>query len=117
MHKADPDWSAYLVSTVRDFVVWGMPPVGSIDQAKAEWLIGLLSASKGSKAPRTIVREATEQACEVDDALLAALGRTRRIRVELSRDAEAVPDAEEQGGTSPGSACDMDSTSVNQMAA
>ena len=25
-HKADPDWSAYLISTVRDFVVWGMPP-------------------------------------------------------------------------------------------
>src|SRR5215210_4403266 len=69
--RADPDWSNYLVGTVRDFVVWGLPPAGLVDRDKAEWLVRVLSSGGISKTARLIAREVAREACEVDDALLA----------------------------------------------
>ncbi len=34
VQRADPDWTNYLVGAVRDFVVWGLPPIGSVDRDK-----------------------------------------------------------------------------------
>ena len=62
--RADPDWTNYLVGAVRDFVVWGLAPAGSIDRGKAEWLVTLLSAGGVTKTAKLIAREVAQEACE-----------------------------------------------------
>jgi hypothetical protein len=69
VHKADRAWSAYLIATVRDFAVWGLPPPGRIDRNKAEWLIAALSS--GGPTARLIAREVVREAHHVDEGLLA----------------------------------------------
>jgi hypothetical protein len=113
VHKADPDWTVYLVSTVRDFVVWGMVPVGKVDAAKAEWLA---LASKGSKAARAIAKAVMDNACEVDSAVVAGLGRSRICsgaspEHDTGAEAEAALSDEQVSPSCP------QSGSVNQMAA
>ncbi len=76
--RADPDWSNYLVGTVRDFVVWGLAPVGLIDRDKAEWLGSVLSSGGISKTARMIAREVVREACAVDEVLVAFGGRKPR---------------------------------------
>jgi hypothetical protein len=78
VEKADADWSDYLIRTVRDFVVWGLPPIGAVDREKAEWLIAALSSDGASKTFRQIAREVVRDACEVDALLLAFAGSPRR---------------------------------------
>ena len=34
VEKADREWRSYLIGTVRDFVVWGLSPVGRVSTAK-----------------------------------------------------------------------------------
>jgi hypothetical protein len=80
---ADRDWSDYLVATVRDFVVWGLPPVGVVDHDKAEWLIATLTNGGVTKMGRVIAREVARAAPQVDDAMLAYAGRSKRERVEV----------------------------------
>jgi len=58
IRKADRDWNDYLIEAVRDFVVWGMEPVGSVDDEKAEWLMTAL-AKPVTKAGRSLAREIT----------------------------------------------------------
>ncbi len=36
VERADRDWREYLVPAVAQFVVWGMGPIGRVDQAKAD---------------------------------------------------------------------------------
>jgi hypothetical protein len=36
--RADREWRQYLIATIRDFAIWGSPPVGRIDKEKADWL-------------------------------------------------------------------------------
>lgn len=67
----DRDWSDYLVVAIRDFVVWGTPPVGVVDGGKAEWLLAALSRGGVTKNGRVIAREIARAAPEVDNALLA----------------------------------------------
>jgi len=60
IERADRDWREYLVPAVAQFVVWGMDPVGRIDQAKADWLLEALplaSAKVGSAIIRHVVIE------------------------------------------------------------
>ncbi len=61
VQRTDPDWSNYLIGTVRDFVVWGLPPVGAMDRDKAEWLAALLSDGS-TKTARSIAREVAREA-------------------------------------------------------
>ncbi len=84
--RADPDWANYLVGTVRDFVIWGLPPAGSVDLDKAEWLVRILSSGSTSKTARLIAREVAREAREVDKALLAFTvgGPKRRSHLERS---------------------------------
>src|SRR3989337_4154726 len=42
IERADRDWRRYLVPAVAQFAVWGLEPVGRVDQAKADWLIEAL---------------------------------------------------------------------------
>ena len=54
VEKADREWRSYLIGTVRDFVVWGLTPVGQVDRAKAEWLVVVLSSGVARKTARTL---------------------------------------------------------------
>jgi hypothetical protein len=58
IRKADRDWKDYLVGAVRDFVVFGMEPTGSLDHEKVEWLMGVLSKPT-TKAGHALAREIT----------------------------------------------------------
>jgi hypothetical protein len=79
VERADADWSDYLTVAVRDFVVWGLPPIGVVDRDKAEWLAATLP-SCDSKTARQIAREVAREACDVDEALLKFLGASRPPR-------------------------------------
>ena len=85
---ADPDWRDYLVLMVRDFVVWGLEPVGSVDRAKAEWLVSVLSSGGMTKTARLIAREVVREAWNVDETLaaLAPCSPKRRHRDEEKHD-------------------------------
>jgi len=70
VEKADREWRSYLIATVRDFVVWGLSPVGRVDRQKAEWLVAVLSSGVARKTARTLAREIAREAYQVDEALL-----------------------------------------------
>ena len=70
VEKADREWRSYLIATVRDFVVWGLIPVGQVDRTKAEWLATVLSSGVARKTARTLAREIAREAYQVDEALL-----------------------------------------------
>ena len=100
LQRADPDWRDYLVLIVRDFVVWGMEPVGSVDRTKAEWLVRILSSEEGmTKTARLIAREVVREAWDVDETLAALAPRSPRrrnrddeehdLQIEVSGPAEA----------------------------
>jgi hypothetical protein len=72
--KFDRDWNGYFVSAVRDFVVWGLEPIGQVDRAKAEWLLRVLSNGGITRRGRTIAREVVQDAFEVDALLMAFVG-------------------------------------------
>ena len=86
--RADKGWRAYLVATIRDFVIWGSPPAGRIDRGKAEWLVAALA--HGGPTARVIARSVTREAQQVDDALLELATRpkrkTRAVTVPSERD-------------------------------
>src|SRR5215212_11934647 len=48
IERADREWRSYLIATVRDFVVWGLSPVGRIDRQKAEWLVAVTPARRSA---------------------------------------------------------------------
>ena len=50
------------VANVRDFVVWGLPPIGAVDPEKAEWLVSVLSDRGLTKSGRLIAREVARDA-------------------------------------------------------
>jgi len=61
VERADRDWREYVVPAVAQFVIWGMEPVGRIDQVKAEWLLRVLGDTRrktGSAIIRCVVTEA-----------------------------------------------------------
>jgi hypothetical protein len=70
VEKADREWQSYLIGTVRDFVVWGLSPVGQVDRAKADWLLGVLSSGVARKTARTLAREIASEAYQIDETLL-----------------------------------------------
>jgi hypothetical protein len=84
VEKADREWRSYVIGTVRDFVVWGLTPVGQVDRAKAEWLVGVLSSGVARKTARTLAREIAREAYQVDEALLI-FGAGRRKWQESNR--------------------------------
>ena len=67
VHAADRDWSDYLVGTVRDFVIWGLPPAGVLDRDKAAWLLSAVSDGGLTKNGRAIYREVAREARRIDD--------------------------------------------------
>ena len=79
IRTADRDWGDYLVATVRDFVIWGMKPVGAVNGEKAAWLLTTVSEGGLTRNGRSIFREVTREARLIDeDAALALAGGTKR---------------------------------------
>ena len=78
IERADRDWSAYLIRTVKDFVVWGMSPSGSVDQDNAEWLMEVLSLGGLTRTGRIIAREVACAASPVNEALIAFASMSKR---------------------------------------
>ncbi len=91
VRTADRDWSDYLVVTVRDFVIWGIPPVGAVDHDKAEWLVRALSSGGVTKAGLRIAREVAREASQVDDALIAFTGGLKRRASIVDQKPEPTP--------------------------
>ena len=77
IRTADRDWGDYLVATMRDFVIWGMPPVGAVGGGKAAWLLAVVSGD--GRNGRAIYREVAREARLIDDdAAVALAGATKR---------------------------------------
>src|SRR5215208_6291265 len=92
VEKADREWRSYLIGTVRDFVVWGLTPVGQVDRAKAEWLVVVLSSGVARKTARTLAREIAREAYQVDEALVIfTAGGRRKSTLPAARLTAALP--------------------------
>ena len=90
----DRGWSDYLVVTVRDFTIWGTPPIGIVDRDKAEWIIAALSNGGVTKNGRAIARGVAGAAPQVADALQAFARRpqaTMASRNALTMSADSSP--------------------------
>ena len=90
VRAADRDWGDYLVAAVRDFVIWGMEPIGAVNGEKAAWLFAAVSDGGPTRNGRAIFREVTREARLMDeDAALrspAAQSTTRgRTRAPYPR--------------------------------
>lgn len=68
VERADRDWRDYLVPAVAQFVVWGLEPVGRIDQAKADWLLEALELA-APKTASAIIRHVVIEAPLIDDTV------------------------------------------------
>src|SRR5262245_22651786 len=78
IERADRDWGAFRIRTVKEFVVWGMGPSGSIDRDKAEWLIEALSRGGVTRTGRIIAREVACAVWPANNALLEFASISRR---------------------------------------
>jgi hypothetical protein len=73
VQRADPDWRKYLIATVRDFVVWGLPPVGCLDFQKAQWLAITLARGGPTRTGRIIANAVASEVRHIDPDLFAFL--------------------------------------------
>ena len=73
IRNANRDWGDYLVAAVRDFVIWGMEPIGAVDADKAAWLLTTVSEGGLTRNGRAIFREVTREARLIDNEAAQAL--------------------------------------------
>ena len=85
VERADRDWREYLVPAVAQFAVWGLEPVGRVDQAKADWLLKALPLAP-PKTAAAIVRHVVIEAPSIDETVAL---RPRPAR-EMGRAPELV---------------------------
>jgi hypothetical protein len=78
VRRTDREWTEYLTGTVRDFAIWGLPPAGSLDRAKAAWITSALACTDPTRTARAILREIVQEARNIDDEALAELGISGR---------------------------------------
>jgi hypothetical protein len=75
IRRADRRWSDYLISAVKEFVVWGTHPAGCVDRATADWLVAALVCGH-PKTARAITNAIVREAQQVDDALMTSPPRS-----------------------------------------
>ena len=68
VERADRDWREYLVPAVAQFVVWGLEPVGRIDQVKADWFLEALALAP-PKTGSAIIRHVVIEAPSIEDTV------------------------------------------------
>jgi hypothetical protein len=86
VERADRDWREYLVPAVAQFVVWGIEPVGRVDQGKADWLLEALALAP-PKTGSAIIRHVVIEAPCIDETVALRPRPTRETRpatVELA---------------------------------
>ena len=83
VERADRDWREYLVPAVAQFVVWGLEPVGRVDQAKADWLLDAVALAP-PKTGSAIIRHVVIEARCIDDAVA--------LRPKPSRETAPAPE-------------------------
>ena len=77
--RADRDWTDYVVPAVVEFAIWGLEPIGRIDQDKAAWLAAAASTARPKSAAKRLDGRGRLKRNHVD---LFALGA---LVVELDR--------------------------------
>jgi hypothetical protein len=80
VERTDREWTIYLTRSVRDFVIWGLQPAGSVDRSKAEWIATTLSRGDPTPTARAIIHEIVREARKIDDDALFGLGAERANR-------------------------------------
>lgn len=58
-----PDWTAFFVESMTEFLVWGRRPTGRITESDLDWLIGVCADAPSPSTPAllfALVREAEE---------------------------------------------------------
>ena len=91
--EKDVTWSAFVIQTVVDFVVWTSRPTGRIDRDTAEWLVGSLGGGTGpTDVALAIAFEAVRECDGADERLVAFVMRSaggRRHAAETGLDHHA----------------------------
>lgn len=93
---ADPAWSAWLVASLAEFVVWTERPTAVVTEETARWLAAALSGSgstRSSKTARLVVRGIVEEAHAFQNealAVLAPLGGSSSAKPAAARPESAV---------------------------
>src|SRR5215210_3781756 len=80
VQRADRAWPDYLASAIKEFVLSGSTPPGSVDGETAEWLIAALSCCR-AKTALAVAREIVRDAEHADEALVTyAKGSKRKSK-------------------------------------
>lgn len=82
VRRVDRAWTTYLTATVRDFVIWGHEPAGTVDRDKAEWLSAALARADASRTGRVIVREIVREVRSIEAAALPILGVPKSVKAD-----------------------------------
>ena len=90
--RSDRSFADWLVTTMVDFVVWGLRPTGVIDAETAAWLAPYLAGGEATRTTRRFARELAREAERVDDALLTPpLKHTAPDAKAAKVDIESIP--------------------------
>ena len=79
---ADPEWTAYFVECLVEFLIWQNAPAGRLSQSDLDWLVGLIGDAPSPSVPAllfALVRELNE-APERLVALAMRFSRNRFVR-------------------------------------
>ena len=79
---ADPEWTAYFVECLVEFLIWQNAPAGRLSQSDLDWLVGLIGDAPSPSVPARLfarVRELNE-APERLVALAMRFSRNRFVR-------------------------------------
>lgn len=79
---ADPEWTAYFVECLVEFLIWQNAPAGRLSQSELDWLVGLIGDAPSPSVPAllfALVRELNE-APERLVALAMRFSRNRFVR-------------------------------------
>lgn len=79
---ADPEWTAYFVECLVEFLVWQNAPAGRLSHSDLDWLVGLIGDAPSPSVPAllfALVRELNE-APERLVALAMRFSRNRFVR-------------------------------------
>lgn len=76
VHDKDPAWSACVIQTVVDFVVWTSRPTGHVDREAATWLVASLGCGRGpTEVAMAIAFDVVRESETSDEALVAFVMR------------------------------------------
>jgi hypothetical protein len=87
------NWTAFLVATAVDFVVWTCRPTGVVTRDLAQWLVSTLSVGEGpTENAMRIAFEVVREAERCDEVLITfAMGKAGlKARQDLSRSGNAL---------------------------